>query len=339
MRIRADQLQQQLQKNLLPIYILSGDEPLLIQEAADMIRAACRANGFSDREVMHVDNSFSWNDLLASNSAMSLFSDRKLIELRMPTGKPGEGSKALVDYANNASPDNLLLIICNKLESSSTRSKWYKTIENAGASVQVWPIDAKQLPRWIEQRLASAGLSASSDAVQLLADRVEGNLLAASQEIEKLKLYTDGDQIDADTVTATVADNARYDIFGLVDRAMEGDAAGSLKMLQGLKAEGSQPTVVLWALAREIRTLNLCAEQIEAGNGLDRVLQNNRIWDKRKAITKTALNRLRAKRLSRLLQLANKIDQSIKGMDNGNPWDLMEQLVMAMSAKAILPIR
>ena len=339
MRIRAEQLQQQLKKKLLPIYIVSGDEPLLIQETADMVRAACRTHGFSDREVMHVDNSFSWDDLLASNSAMSLFSDRKLIELRMPTGKPGEGSKALIEYASNASPDNLLLIICNKLEPSSTRSKWYKAIEDAGASVQVWPIDAKQLPRWIEQRLATAGLSASPDAVGLLADRVEGNLLAASQEIDKLKLYTDGDQIDADTVTAAVADNARYDIFGLVDRAMEGDAAGSLKMLQGLKAEGSQPTVVLWALAREIRTLSLCAEQIEAGNGLDRVLQNNRIWDKRKPITKTALNRLRAKRLNRLLQLANKIDQSIKGMDNANPWDLMEQLVMAMSAKAILPIR
>lgn len=339
MRIRVDQLQQQLKKQLLPIYIVSGDEPLLIQEAADMIRAACRTNGFSDREVMHVDNSFNWQDLLASNSAMSLFSDRKLIELRMPTGKPGDGSKALIEYASNASTDNLLLIICNKLESSSTRSKWYKAIEDAGASVQVWPIDAKQLPHWIEQRLAGAGLTASTDAVQLIADRVEGNLLAASQEIEKLKLYTDGDQIDAETVTAAVADNARYNVFGLVDRAMEGDAAGSIKMLQGLKSEGSQPTVVLWALAREIRTLSLCAEQIEAGNGLDRVLQNNRVWDKRKPITKTALKRLRAKRLSRLLQLANKIDQSIKGMDNGNPWDLMEQLVMAMSAKAILPIR
>lgn len=336
MRIRADQLHQQLQKNLLPIYILSGDEPLLIQEAADSIRRHCRDNGFSDREVMHVDNSFHWHELLASNSALSLFSERKLIELRLPTGKPGDGAKVLVEYAQNASPDNVLLVICGKLESSSTRSKWYKSLEDVGASIQVWPVEARQLPRWIEQRMKACDLQASPDAVQLLAERVEGNLLAAIQEIEKLKLSSQSTFIDAETVTAAVADNARYDIFGLVDRAMEGNAKASLKVLQGLKAEGSQPTVVLWAIARELRLLCRCAHDLNQGQAIDRALQNNRVWDRRKPITKTALKRLRIKQLNNMLRQANQVDQTIKGIVPGNPWNLMEQLVLSLSGTSVV---
>jgi DNA polymerase-3 subunit delta len=338
MRLKLEQLPQQLSKGLLPIYIVSGDEPLLIQEACDHVRTACRSAGFTDCEVMHVDNSFSWNDLLAANSALSLFSDRKLIELRLPTGKPGDGSKALVEYAENASPDNVLLIICGKIESATSRSKWYQAIEKVGAAVQVWPVDSQQLPRWIDQRLRQAGLNASPDAINLLADRVEGNLLAAVQEIEKLKLFCEHNHVDAETVSAAVADNARYDIFGLVDNALNGDSKASLKMLRGLQAEGSQPTVVLWALARELRTLYQCAEQVEQGLGIDRALQNNRVWDRRKPITKTALKRLQSQQLGKLLQLANRIDQAVKGINQDNEWDLLEQLLVATAAKPALPL-
>jgi DNA polymerase-3 subunit delta len=334
MRLRADQLDQQLGKGLLPVYIVSGDEPLLIQECCDSIRAHCRQQGFSEREVMHVESGFDWSELLASASAMSLFADKKLIELRLPTGKPGDaGGKALTEYAQNASPDNVLLIICNKLESASTRTKWYKAVEAAGASVQVWPIDAAQLPRWIGQRLNKAGLKANSEAITMLAERVEGNLLAAVQEIEKLKLFAEADVIDADTVSAAVADSARYDIFGLVDRALQGDAAGSLRMLHGLKGEGEEPLKILWALSREIRTLCSCALEIVQGNGIDRVLQNHRVWDRRKNLTKAALNRLSPKRLQKLLQQANTVDQTVKGMQAGNSWDLLERLVMSLAYK------
>ncbi|MFA7553701.1 MAG: DNA polymerase III subunit delta [Spongiibacteraceae bacterium] len=331
MRLRPDQLQQSLNKGLSPIYIVSGDEILLVQECCDTIRYHCRKQGFS-REVMHVDASFDWNELLANANAMSLFSDRQLIELRMPSGKPGDaGGKALTEYANNASPDNVLLITCNKLESASTRTKWYKNIEAAGTAIPCWPVDAKQLPRWIEQRLQQAGLKANSEAIQMLAERVEGNLLAAVQEIEKLRLYTDTSIIDADTISAAVADSARYDVFGLVDRALEGDISGSLKMLQGLKAEGTEPPVLLWALSRELRILCQCAEQIEQGNGVERVLQSLRVWDKRKPLTKHALSRLRSKQLKQLIQLANRIDQAVKGMSKENSWDLLEQLVASMA--------
>lgn len=332
MRLRPEQLKQNLTKNLLPIYIVSGNETLLVQDCCDDIRNSCRSQGFSDREVLHVETGFDWQQLLDTANAMSLFSERKLIELRLPTGKPGDaGSKALVKYAASASPDNLLLIICNKLESSTTRSKWYKAIESAGASVQVWPIEVRQLPQWIGQRLNQAGLKASSDAIQLLADRVEGNLLAAVQEIEKLRLYTESDIIDVDTVTAAVTDNARYDVFGLVDRILEGHSNASIRMLQGLKAEGSEAIMVLWALSRELRTLCLCAEQIQQGNGIDRVLQNQRVWDKRKALTKNALRRLSLKQLQQQMRLANQIDKTIKGVVKGNSWDLLEQLVLRMA--------
>lgn len=335
MRLRNDQLQQHLSNTLLPLYIVSGDEGLLVQECCDAIRRCCRKQGFS-REVLHVDASFDWSDLLASANAMSLFSEKKLIELRMPTGKPGDaGGKALTQYSGNISPDNVLLIICNKLEASSTRTKWYKAVEAAGASVPCWPIDAKQLPRWISQRLNMVGLKADSEALQMLADRVEGNLLAAAQEIEKLRLFSENNIIDADTIAAAVADNARYDVFGLIDRAIAGDVRGSLKILQGLKAEGTEPLALLWAISRELRTLCHCAEQIAQGNGIDRVLQGQRVWDKRKAMTKSALQRLNTQQLRQLIIAANRTDQSVKGIVKDNSWILLEQLVAKMAGAAL----
>ena len=217
--------------------------------------------------------------------------------------------------------------MCNKLDASTTRTKWYKNIESAGASVQCWPIDVKQLPRWIGQRLTHAGLKADDEAIQLLVERVEGNLLAAVQEIEKLRLFVKDEFVDAETVRSSVASSARYDVFGLVDRALEGDTSGSLRMIQGLKSEGTDATVLLWALTRELRTLCLCAEQIAQGNGIDRVLQNQRIWDKRKALVKSALKRLNTPHLYQLIESAAQIDFSIKGLSKDNTWDSLEKLV------------
>lgn len=335
MKLRPDQLSQHLGNSLLPIYIVSGDEPLLVQESCDAIRSQCRQQGFV-REVMHVDPHFDWNELLANASAMSLFADRQLIELRMPGGKPGDaGGKALREYAENASPDNVLLVICNKLDSATTRSKWYKTLETAGAAVQCWPIERRDLPRWIGARLQKVGLKADRDALQMLADRVEGNLLAAVQEIEKLRLCVEGDSVTTDTIANAVADSARYDIFKLVDRALQGDPANSLKMLHGLRAEGTEPPVVLWALTRELRTLYHCADQIRQGNGIERVLQNQRVWDKRKPLIKAALQRLDTQKLQTLITTANTIDRSIKGMIKQRPWPLLEELVLALAGKPL----
>ena len=339
MKIKAEQLGQQLKKQLLPVYLLHGDEPLLIQECADIIRGATKSQGFTDRDIIHVENNFNGEELYTSNQSISLFSDRKIIELRMPTGKPGaQGSKAIVDYVANPSPDNILLIICGKVESASQRSKWFKAVESAGATLQIWPINSRDLPRWIDQRIRSQGLSASPDAIELLAERVEGNLLAAAQEIQKLALYADNQQITAETVISAVADSARYNIFGLIDASLEGDTRSAVKMLHGLKAEGSQVFSLLPLFTRELRGLYACAKQLEDGHGVDRVLQNQRIWDSRKRITQIALKHLRSKRIASLLQLANDIDQSAKGMSNANSWNLMEQLIISISGKKLVTV-
>ena len=240
MRLYPEKLQAHLQQQLLPVYLVSGDEPLLVQECADAIRAAARAGGCSEREVIEASGrDFDWQVILQSAGNLSLFADRRLLEIRLPSGKPGtEGSKALQEYLEVASPDDVLLIVAGKIDKQSTNSKWYKALDKAGATLQLWPIDARELPRWLQQRVAAAGMQIDRDAVQLLAERVEGNLLAAVQEVEKLKLLASDSQITAQTVTESVSDNARFNVFGLADMALKGDAAGTLKVLKKLQRKG-----------------------------------------------------------------------------------------------------
>lgn len=333
MRLRPEQLEKQLAQQLAPVYLISGEETLLVQECADSLRRACREQGFGERQVFHVDAGFDWQQLLSEASALSLFAERKLIELRMPGGKPGDkGATALEQYCGNANPDTVLMILSEKPDA---RSKWYKAIDAAGITVQVWPVDAAQLPRWIEQRLRARGLQASGDAVQLLAERVQGNLLAAAQEIEKLQLYTDAAVIDADTVAATVGDSARYNAFGLADQMLAGQCAACLRALNGLRGEAVEPPVILWALARELRTLYRCAELMEQGQTADRAMAGAAVWDRRKPLVKQALQRLRRAQLGELLQLAQRVDAAVKGAAPDDPWQLLEDLIMG----ATLPRR
>lgn len=332
MRLRADQLEKNLAQSLAPVYLISGDEPLQVQECADTVRAACRKHGFSERQVYHVDNSFDWNTLLNETSAMSLFADKKLIELRMPNGKPGDaGTSALEYYCANTNPDTVLLILCNKLDSSAARAKWHKAVDTCGATIPLWPIEPAQLPRWIEQRLRARGLSATPDAIALLAERVQGNLLACAQEIEKLQLYTDAKQFDAETIALTVADSARYDVFTTVDQLLLGQTANAMRALTGLRGEGEEPPVILWALTKELRTLYKCAELVEQGQAPDRAIDSAGVWDKRKPLVRAALQRLSRQKVARLLRIAQKTDAAIKGAAPDDPWVLLEKLAMGMS--------
>lgn len=329
MRLRPEQLDKHLAQQLTPVYLISGDEPLLVQECADSVRRACRQQGFGERQVFHVDTGFDWQQLLGEVNALSLFAERKLIELRMPSGKPGDaGAQALDHYCRHPSDDTVLLILCEKVDA---RAKWHKAVDSAGVTVPVWPVDAAQLPRWIEQRLRSRGLGASPEAIQILAERVQGNLLAAAQEIEKLQLYTDAKQIDAETVAATVADSARYDVFGLADQALAGNAAAGLRALAGLRGEAAEPLGILWVLAKETRTLYRCAEQLEQGQHLDRVLDAAGVWEKRKPLMRQALQRLRKAQLGQLLNLAQAVDAAVKGASKDDPWQLLDQLVLGLS--------
>ncbi len=331
MRLRPEQLSAHLQKQILPVYVVSGDEPLLVQEACDVIRARAREAGCAEREVLQVEAKFNWDQLLSCSAEMSLFADRKLIELRIPSGKPGaEGSKAFIAYLENPG-DNILLVVAGKIDKASTNSKWFKALDRAGAILQIWPVDARELPRWLQQRITQAGLQIDNDALQLLCDRVEGNLLAAVQEVEKLRLLCQGGRISAEDVSDSVANSARYNLFTLVDCALQGDTAGAMKMLHGLRAEGAEPPVILWALSREIRLLYQCAIDIDKGQNQQQVLQSQRVWKRRKPIVSAGLARHSRDDLGELLHQASLVDHSIKGLADGQPWDRLGGLVLDLS--------
>ncbi|MCU7907158.1 MAG: DNA polymerase III subunit delta [Candidatus Thiodiazotropha sp. (ex Epidulcina cf. delphinae)] len=331
MRLRNDQLTSRLQRDLAPIYLLSGDEPLQMREAADEIRSAARRQGFSEREVLDQNSGFDWSALSAAAENLSLFGDRRLLELRLSNAKIGvEGGKALTAYCERPADDTLLLITLPKLEKAQTTGKWLKAIDRLGVIVQIRPVEGGRLAPWIEQRLRRAGLIPEAGVVEMLADRVEGNLLAAGQEIEKLRLLQGEGVVNAEQLAEVVADSARFDIFGLVDTLLVGEVAKGIRMLQGLKAEGVAAPVVLWALSREIRTLAEMAYEVEQGQSADQVMGAYRVWEKRKSMMRKALGR-RAAHWRRLLCCCADVDRAVKGLSHADPWLMLQNLAQGMA--------
>ena len=319
MKVRPDQLKQHLSKGLQPIYFISGDEPLQVMESADVIRATAREQGYSEREVMDVDSGFDWNLLLDAGNSMSLFAEQRILELRMPTGKPGkQGGQVLLEYAERPADDAVLIITAGKLEGSAKNTKWFKTLDQAGVVVQCWPVAAHELPRWVEQRMAGKGMRASAEAVALIVERVEGNLLAAAQEVDKLYLLYGEANLGLEEVTSAVADSARYSIYDLVDSALLGDMARTARIVGGLKNEGVEPVLALWALSRELRLLTGIAE---ANMSQDAAMAKARVWDSRKALLRKALSRHSLGRWHNFLKRCARIDKVIKGVESGRPWD------------------
>lgn len=336
MKLNAAQLSRQLKDDLAPVYVVSGDEPLLVGETADQVRAACRRNGSEERLVFHVDRAFDWGQLHDTSHSLSLFAQKRLVELRVPGGKPGdEGAKALIAWLDSPPPDTTLLISLPKLDGSTQRTKWAKALtEHANSRfIQIWPVDAQQLPGWMRERLAAVGITPSADALDLLSTRVEGNLLAAAQEIQKLKLHCDAGHLDLATVQQVVADSARFDVFSLVDAMLQGQAEQALRILHGLRGEGVEAPVVLWALAREIRSLASMAHDLKRQIPLERVFASQRppVWDKRKPVLAQALQRHPASAWDGWLQAAQRIDEQIKGQQPGSPWDGLSAMVLAVA--------
>lgn len=332
MKLRPDQLEDHAHRNLLPVYLVSGDVPLIQQEVCDELRIAAKTQGYTEKEVFSAEKGFDWNNLLQSASSISLFGEKKIIELRIPSGKPGDtGSKAIQAYLANPSPENILLLITGKLDSGMQRSKWFKSIDKIGAFIQIWPVDAKQLPRWIHQRMHAAGLEPERQAAQILAEKVEGNLLAASQEIEKLQILKGSGPVSVEDIQHSVSSSARYDVFSLVDSALEGNAPRSLTILSRLKDEGTDATVVLWAFARELRTLYAMTLQKEKGIAVGRILQEYRIWQNRKGPVEACLNRQNSLLLGQLIQQAADVDHRIKGLKKASPWDGLRDIALNLS--------
>ncbi len=339
MWIKAEQLQGALAKQLAPIYLISGDEPLQLGEAADAVRLAAKNAGYDNRELLTVDAYFSWRDFSLAAESLSIFSEKKIIDLRLPSGKPGaEGSKALVHYCARIPEDTLLLISTGKLDKSAKKSKWVTALEKQGVAVQVWPLEGKALVQWIQQRLQVKGLKVKKVAINIIASRVEGNLLAAAQEIEKLYVLYGQGNLSEQQVQDAVADGARYDVFDLVDAALSGRIDRVSKILSGLQHEGVAAPVVLWALARELRSLIHIQRQLASGQPRSRVFMQHQVWDKRQKLVSHALEQLQQTELRQALLLCAQADRQIKGEQQGDSWQSLLCIALFMAGKKALAV-
>jgi DNA polymerase-3 subunit delta len=336
LRLSVDQLCERLRRGeLAPLYCLSGEEPLQMTEACDAVRAAARDAGAIERVVLEVGAGFDWTALAAAAATYSLFSSRRLIELRLPGGKPGtEGAAALRDYAARAAGEDVLLVTTGKLDRAESTA-WYRALERAGVTVQIWPIRAHKLPQWLRRRGAALGLNLSEEAAQWLAEQSEGNLLAATQELEKLRLFSGGGRIGVGEMVATVADSARFNIFELLDAALEGQAGRCLRILDGLRAEGLAVPAVGWLLARELRTLARLADAIATGEGENAAMAQAGVRPQKEAQFRAALRRHGGRRIRDLLRLAARLDRTAKGATGGLAWDELTWLCLGIAGARI----
>jgi len=301
-------------------------------QLGDQMRAHAKASGYDERQVLHANDETDWATFRESAHSMSLFSERRLIELRMPTGKPGRsGGEILKQYCANPAEDVLLIITAGKLDRSGTSSAWFKAIDKAGVTIAVWPIAAKQLLVWLKARLQAQGLQATPEAITLIAERVEGNLLAANQEVERLSLLYPEGQLTAEQVLAAVVDSARYSITDLTDAALAGKAARCLHVLEGLRDEAVPPVLVLWALNQEIRSATRAAEAHAEGMSLDASIKAAGVWASRIPPLKNALGRHDANAWLKMLSKTSLLDRQIKGQASGNVWDSFAELCLLLA--------
>lgn len=330
MLLDTDHLAAHLRGGLAPVYLLFGDEPLLIEEALDAIRATAQAQGFDERIVLFAERGFDWNRLTGESQSLSLFSARRLLELRLSGTRPdAKGAAALTAYAGNPSPDTLLLCQTGKLDKSTREGDWFSALEGAGVAVEARPVDAAGLPGWIAARLRMRELAPDPGVVALLAHHFEGNLLAAAQEIDKLALTVQG-ALDLDAVQAGIADNARFNTFGLVDACLAGEVAKVVRMLPALRAEGAEPVLILWALGREVRQLAGISAALAAGRNPSEALRAFKVWSRRAPLVNAALGRYRRGQWLRFVVELARLDRVLKGRASGDIWSELERYCVAL---------
>lgn len=339
MNLRQEDLASHLSRALAPLYVVHGDEPLLALEACDAIRAAARRAGIEDREVLIAEQHFRWDAFVAANASLGLFGSRRLVDLRIPSGKPGvEGGKALETFAADPNPDNVTLISLPRVDRAGQASAWFAALARAAVVVAVEPLPREALPRWIAARLARQNQSAAPETLAFLADTCEGNLLAARQEIEKLALLLPTGALDHDAVMAAVADVARYDVFAASEAWLAGDAARALRILSVVEASGDGPQLALWALAEDLHAIASVQAMAAAGTPVTVALRHARVWGKRQAAMERAVRRIPATGLSSMLGALARLDALSKGLGRGNPWDDVAALAMAIAGKPCRPL-
>jgi len=336
MQIKPDQLAAKLKQNSLPMIWISGDEPLLVQEACDIVRAHAREQGFTEREVLDAGTNFKWEQLLASGNSLSLFAERKLIDLRL-AGKLDDAARdALGAYLDNPNPDNLLLLTSGKIDKQAQSTKWFGKLESLALFCPIWPVSERDLPQWIRQRLQKHGLSADNEAIEVLVERVEGNLLAANQEVEKLRLLVNATHLDAQTVLEAVVDNSRFTVFALTDACLGGNSGRALNILNHLQAEGEEALFILNMLCREIRALAGIKADVNNGMNPHSAMQTRGVWQNRQSLVSGALERHSTGSLQKLLDRARVVDQSVKGLLDNRPWDEIASLTLGLSNPRLL---
>lgn len=334
MRIDTEQLAQHIGRGLKPLYTVYGEEILLALEACDRIRRRCREEGYSEREVLSVESGFDWSQLAASGNSLSLFATRRLLELRIHTGKPGnDGAEALRRYAADLPPDMVTLISLPKLERTQQSSSWFDALDAAGVMVAANPVTVARLPRWIADRLALQDHHVDEQTLAFLVSRVEGNLLGAHQEVQKLALLFPPGKLDPGQVKDAVLDVARYDVFKLGEALLAGDAPRFARMLNGLRGEGAGPPLVLWALAEEARALLHVGRGLAAGRALQQLLREARVWGARAELMPAAARHFTARELEDTLLHAARVDRMIKGLSRGDVWDELLQIGLRLLGK------
>ena len=337
MRLKSEQLPAHLNRpELLPVYYISGDEPLQLQEAGDLVRARARELGHDERIVLEMDAGFDWGRLQEAGANLSLFSSKRIIELRLGDHKPGrEGGAALAAYAANHSPDNLLLLTSGRIDRKAQQAKWFKALEQCGCCIQVWPVEPAELPRWIMARCRRQGKSITRETAALVAQRVEGNLLAAQQEIDKLALLVDQEEIGGEAALNMVVDSARYDVFDLIENVFRGEPERVSRMLRGLRNEGIEALNVYGALMWGFRRAGAMAHEIARGKPKEQVFGAYRVLERHRKGLNMLLRRFTPDRLSALLVEALEVDKALKGVVEADGWRLLEKFMFTLAGHSL----
>jgi DNA polymerase-3 subunit delta len=336
MRISTEQLPQHLARELKPLYAVFGDETLLALEAMDRIRARARAEGYGERAVLTADSGFKWNELSFAASAQSLFATRRLLELRIPGGKPGvPGSEAIQAYCEGLPPDTVTLVCLPGLDWRAQKAGWFEALDRAGVVIEARPVTRKTLPEWLASRLRAQNQEADREALEFIADRVEGNLLAAHQEVQKLALLLPAGKIVHEQIRAAVVDVARFDVFNLGEAMLEGDILYLARMLDGLRGEGVAPPLVLWAITEEIRAIGRVLDGIQSGRTPPQLWREARVWGgAHQQLMQQHCRRFTREQVEAALRHAARADRMAKGLIRGDVWDELLQLALRFASSA-----
>ncbi|MFC3152138.1 DNA polymerase III subunit delta [Litoribrevibacter euphylliae] len=330
MEVKAPQLPKQLSKGLHPIYLIHGDETLIVEEALDNIRAAAKKAGHSERIVFDVETGFSWSDFSAEAQALSLFSDKKVIELRLPNARITDKGKAIVEFCDSADGDTVVIIRAPKLDKNTQKQAWYKAVEKSGITTTIWPLKTREVEEWSASYARKQGKSIEYNALQLLLEKTEGNLLATKQELDKLSLAIDESQITLEALVNSIADSARYTIFDLSDNCLKGDLPAVSSIFNHLKAEGAELLSLSGMITKEIRTLNTLINYSQSSS-IELAFQKAKVWKNKQGLYRTALQRLDKTKLENLLKAAHSLDMSVKGMSDEVPWQLFYEICLALA--------